>query len=95
MAMGLLGTVLGSLLLSIGPWRAHVAPRWVAPVLWAFLVVEFAGSAVSEWSSQVAVVLYLVALSAVALTIWRTPASSWHTGRDAVADRPTLAALAG
>jgi len=44
---------------------------------------------------DVAVVLYLVALSAVALTIWRTPASSWHTGRDAVTDQPALAALAG
>jgi len=44
---------------------------------------------------DVAVVLYLVALSAVALTIWRTPASSWRTGRDAVADQPALAALAG
>jgi len=30
---------------------------------------------------DVAVVLYLVALSSVALAIWRTPASSWHTRR--------------
>jgi hypothetical protein len=52
MAMGLLGSVLGILLLGIGLFRAHVIPRWVQIMLWAFLVVEFAGSALSEWASS-------------------------------------------
>jgi len=77
MAAGLLGTVLGILLLAVGLWRAHVGPRWVAPVLGAFLVVEFAGSAISEWSSQVSVVLFLVALTALAITISRSPEATW------------------
>ncbi len=80
MAMGLIGTVLGILLLAIGLWRARVSPRWVAPVLGAFLVVEFAGQSVSEWASQVSIVLYLAAFTALAVTIWRSPAEDWASG---------------
>jgi hypothetical protein len=80
MAMGLLGTVLGILLLSIGLFRAHVAPRWVGPALWAFLVVEFAGSAISDWSSHLATILYAAAFLALAATIWRSPTAGWQTG---------------
>jgi hypothetical protein len=86
MAMGLLGTVLGLLLLSIGLFRAGVGPRWVGPALWAFLVVEFVGSAVSEWSSHLAVILYTAALAAVAVTIWRSSEQGWSIGAVAPAD---------
>ncbi len=79
MAMGLLGTVLGLLLLSIGLFRARVVPRWVGPALWAFLVVEFAGNAVSEWSSHLAAMLYTAALGAIAVTIWRSSEPAWST----------------
>ena len=82
MAMGLLGTVLGILVLSIGLWRAHVGPRWVAPMLGAFLVVEFAGTAVTDWASQVAVLLFGIALVTLAAAIWRTPERLWQTGLD-------------
>jgi hypothetical protein len=82
MAMGLLGTVLGILLLGIGLFRARVVPRWVPIMLWAFLVVEFAGSALSEWASSVAGVLYLVALTAIAVAVWRSPISSWEARSD-------------
>lgn len=78
MAIGLLGTVLGILLLSIGLFRARVVPRWVPVTLWAFLVVEFAAAGLSEWASSAAAVLYLVALTAIALAIWRSPRSSWE-----------------
>lgn len=79
MAMGLLGTVLGILLLGIGLFRARVVPRWVPILLWAFLAVEFAGSALSEWASSVSGVLYLVALTAIAAAVWRSPISSWES----------------
>lgn len=77
MAMGLLGTVLGILLLSIGLFRAGVGPRWVGPALWAFLVVEFAGHAVTEWASHVAVVLYVASFVALAVTVWRSDTHTW------------------
>ena len=77
LVMGLLGTVLGILLLAIGLWRARIAPRWVGPALGAFLVVEFAGQAISQWASLLSVVLYLVAFTALAVTIWRSPAGAW------------------
>lgn len=91
-AMGLLGTVLGLLLLAVALWQARVAPRWVGPVLGAFLVVEFAGSAVGGWSSEPAVVLYLVALTALAATVLRSPVAAWRSGADAVPATPEGAA---
>lgn len=86
MAMGLLGTVLGILLLSIGLFRAHLGPRWIGPALWAFLVVEFAGSAVSDWSLHLAGLLFTVSLGALAVVVWRTPEATW-----ALPDVPTRA----
>jgi hypothetical protein len=66
MVLGLLGTVLGVLLLSIAWWRSRTAPRWVAPALWAFLVVEFVGTNISQWAAYLALMLYLTALFAIA-----------------------------
>lgn len=80
MAMGLLGTVLGLLLLSVGIWRAALTPRWLAPALWAFLVVEFAGSALSEWSSHVSTLIYAVVMVTLAGLVWRTDESTWWAG---------------
>lgn len=85
MAMGLLGTVLGILLLAIGLWRSRVEPRWVGPVLGAFLVIEFAGSALTEWSAYVSGVLYVLAFGALAATMWRSPVELWQTGVEAPA----------
>lgn len=78
MAMGLIGTVLGILLLAIGLFRARVVPRWVPILLWAFLAVEFAGGALSEWASSVSVVIYLIALTAIAVAVWSSPISRWE-----------------
>ena len=78
MAMGLLGTVLGLLFLSAGIWRARLAPRWLAPALWVFLVVEFAGSALSEWSSHVSTLVYAVVVVTLAGIIWRSPEAGWQ-----------------
>lgn len=69
MAMGLLGTVLGLLCLSIGQFRTRVVPRWVPVALWAFLVVEFVGTNLTEWATPAAGVLYLAALSGTALAL--------------------------
>ena len=76
-ALGLLGTVLGILLLSIGLWRARVEPRWVAPLLWLFLVVEFVGTGLSEYASAASAVLFLIAFGALARTVWTSPRAAW------------------
>lgn len=94
MAMGLIGTVLGLLLLSIGIWRSRLAPRWMAPALWVFLVTEFAGSAVSEWSSHVSTLIYAVVMTTLAVVIWRTEESTWDVAVPAIegpVSRPTAA----
>lgn len=78
-AVGLLGTVLGLLLLSIGLWRARVTPRWVPAVLWLFLVVEFVGSALSDYATYASLVCFGIAFGTLALHVQRTPLSDWET----------------
>lgn len=65
-ALGLLGTILGLLLLGIGLFRARTGPAWVGPAIWAFLLVEFVGSAVSRYASYVSVLLLAAAFFAIA-----------------------------
>jgi hypothetical protein len=64
--VGLAGTVFGLLLLGIGLFRSRVVPVWVGPVIWAFLVVEFVGSAVSGYASYLSVLLLGAAFFAIA-----------------------------
>ena len=66
---GLAGTVLGLLLLSIGLFRTRVVPVWVPVLLWAFLLLEFAGGGISSYASDLAAVLLLVACVALARTL--------------------------
>jgi hypothetical protein len=77
-AMGLLGTVLGLLLLTVGLWCSGVGPRWVPAALAGFLVVEFVGSAITPWASAAGGALYLAAFGVLAVTIWRSPVGAWE-----------------
>jgi hypothetical protein len=86
-AVGLLGTVLGLVLLSIGLWRSRVAPRWVPVVLGLFLVVEFAGSALSDYSTYASLVCLGAAFGALARTVAQSPRDDWDTGVAVAADR--------
>jgi hypothetical protein len=70
-AVGLLGTVLGLLLLGVGLFRTGTGPVWVGPAIWAFLVVEFAGTAVSSHASYLSVLLLGVAFFALAGVVGR------------------------
>lgn len=71
-AAGLLGTVLGLLLLGIGLFRSRTGPVWVGPAIWAFLVVEFVGSAVSGYASYLSVLLLAAAFFALAGVLGRS-----------------------
>lgn len=70
MAAGLLGTVLGTLLLGVALWRSRVVARWVPLVLWAFLVVEFVGTNLSEYATYVSALCLLLAFGALAHRAW-------------------------
>lgn len=67
--VGLLGTVVGLLLLGIGLFRSGIGPVWVGPAIWAFLVVEFVGTAVSSYASYLSVLLLGAAFFALAWVI--------------------------
>jgi hypothetical protein len=71
-AIGLLGTVLGLLLLGIGLFRSRTGPVWVGPAIWAFLVVEFVGTAVSSYASYLSVLVLAAAFFALAGVLDRT-----------------------
>jgi len=71
-AVGLLGTVLGLLLLGIGLFRTRTGPVWVGPAIWAFLVVEFVGTAVSTYASYLSVLVLAAAFFALAGVLDRT-----------------------
>ncbi len=89
-ALGLLGTVLGLLLLTIGLWRSGVGPRWVPAALAAFLVVEFLGAAITPRASAIGGVLYLASFSALAATIWRSPVDAWEVRAPSAEREPAL-----
>ena len=69
-ALGLLGTVLGLIVLTVAIWRVGLGPRWVPPALGGFIVLEFAGSGMSPLVGGLAGALYLSAFVALALTRW-------------------------
>jgi hypothetical protein len=62
---GLLGTVLGLLLLGIAIFRTRTGPVWVAPALWAFLVVEFLGGSFSSSATYLSSLLLAAAFFAL------------------------------
>lgn len=88
-ALGMVGSVLGLVLLSIALWRAAVGPRWVPVTLWAFFVVEFVGTALSPSASLVSAALLLVALLALAVVVQRSPLSAWSSAVDVAPSLPT------
>ncbi|MGN6301974.1 MAG: hypothetical protein ACTHN8_12900 [Angustibacter sp.] len=70
--LGLVGTVLGLVVLGVGLFRSGTGPRWVGPALWAFVLVEFVGGAISSWASYLSSALLLAAfLPLAALTARR------------------------
>ena len=88
MAMGVLGTVLGLVLLGIAVWRAGLGPRWLGPVLVVFVVVEFAGAGLSVWAGYASAVLFLVGFLTLAATVARSASAVWTTASEATSREP-------
>lgn len=84
MAMGLLGTVLGLLLLAIGLWRSRAVPTWIPGALGLFLATEFVGSAITDWAAYASAVLYLAAFTGLAVAVWQRPAAIVESATDLV-----------
>ena len=87
-ALGMVGSVLGLLVLSIALWRTRVGPRWVPVTVWAFLAVEFVGTSLSPSAARLSAALLLVALTGLAVTVRRSPVTHWSSGADSPVDRP-------
>ncbi|HEY0936430.1 MAG TPA: hypothetical protein VGD91_22170, partial [Trebonia sp.] len=90
---GAVGTVLGLVLLSVGLFRGRIGPRWVSPLLWAFLILQFVGSSVSAYASLTSVTIALIAYWALAATVWRTPATSWRAIETGLTPEPAAEAV--
>jgi hypothetical protein len=88
MAMGLLGTVIGLVLLGVAVWRAGVGPRWLGPVLVLFVVVEFAGAGLSVWAGYASALLFLVGFLTLALVVARSTTAVWTTAAEVTSREP-------
>jgi hypothetical protein len=84
MAMGLVGTVLGLLLLAIGLWRTRAVPTWIPAALGLFLVTEFVVSAITDWAAYASSVLYLAAFTGLVVAVWQRPAVTVEPAPDLV-----------
>lgn len=89
--VGLLGTAVGTVVLPIGVFRAHVDPCWAWPALWAFLALELVGSAVAAMLGLAAATLAVIAFVALAATVWSSPRSTWASGAGNPAETPAPA----
>jgi hypothetical protein len=69
MALGLLGTVLGFVVLAVGLWRSRSVPPWIPAALVGFVVVEFAFASLSDWASYASGLLYAAALLGIATAV--------------------------
>lgn len=77
-ATGLVGTVLGFLLLSIGLFRSRAVARWIPVLMWAFLLVEFVGTALSDYATYVSSLALAIAFVAIARHVVQTPREDWE-----------------
>ncbi len=80
--VGALGTAVGLLLLSIGLFRTRTGSRWVPPLIWAFLALEFIGSSITPAIGLASVTGSLIAFCGLAGTVRRSPRALWETGED-------------
>jgi hypothetical protein len=71
MIAGVLGLVLGLILLGIAHFRSKAGPRWVGPALWAFVIVEFVGTGLSEFAAYLAALLFVSAFVGLAVGVSR------------------------
>jgi hypothetical protein len=77
LAMGLLGTVFGVVVLAAALWRGRLGPRWLPAALLAFVVVEFVGTGLSRWAGYGSAALYLLSFLALAALVLRSPLHAW------------------
>jgi hypothetical protein len=88
--LGFGGTVLTLILLSVALFRSRTVPRWVPALIWAFLLLEFFGSAMTSFASYAAALCLLVAFGAIARHVQQTQRSEWALGAS-LADDTALA----
>lgn len=91
--LGLAGTVLGLVVLAIAMFRTRVVASWVPGLLVAFVVLEFAGSALSAYASDVAGACALIAFTALAVRVHRMPPAEWRA--PAAVDRRKVGVAVG
>ena len=87
-AAGLLGTVIGLVLLGIALFRSRAVPRWIPVALWLFIFTEFVLTNFSDWASPAAALLYVAALTGIAVQLVRSDASVRQPGDELVPATP-------
>ena len=63
--------MLGIVFLGVALFRSRVVARWIPVALWAFVVLEFGLGGVATWASLASGLVYLVALTGIAVALVR------------------------
>jgi hypothetical protein len=71
MALGLVGSVLGMVFLGVALFRSQLVARWIPVAMWAFVVLEFGLGGVATWAPLASGLVYLVALTGIAVALVR------------------------
>lgn len=77
--LGLGGTVLGAVFIAVAVIRSRVAPLWVPIALLAWVVTEFALTALAGWAYYGSMVLGVIVFGALAVAVWRSEPAAWRT----------------
>jgi hypothetical protein len=83
LALGLLGTAAGLIVLAVGMMRSRTAPLWVPITLIVWVLVEFVLPNFVEWATYLSMVVGVIGFGAAAVAVWRSPLERWQTADEA------------
>jgi hypothetical protein len=83
LALGLLGTTLGVVLLAVATMHARTMPLWVPVVLIAWVLIEFVLSGFIAWGGYLSLVVGIIVFCSLAVFVWRSALAGWQTAAEA------------
>lgn len=93
-AIAMVGTVVGSVILAIALFRAGRSTWWVAGVLLGWVITEFFLSSMGTWAAILSGALLIAAFGGLAWNVLRSDPRQWTTALEAVRERESAATLA-
>lgn len=93
-AIAMVGTVVGPVVLAIALFRAGRSTWWVAGVLLGWVIAEFFLSPMGTWAAILSGVLLVAAFGGLAWNVLRSDPRQWTTALEAAGERESVASPA-